>query len=179
MEQIQTELIKVKPSKILHWSIYLAMISSMIIMSLFAFWLLYPYKTFTANYQPFEILNDGKELKAGDFLIYRGDLCAHMKGEVQIHRVLTNDILVSFTPRTVLIEKIGCKQYENHTVQLPDNIPDGKYHLEINLTMRVNPIRTETVKLKTEDFMVRNPLLELNHDADIGECLEDLCPALP
>lgn len=174
MEHLQT----VKPNKLFYRSINVVILSCIFLMVVFAYWLLYPYQTITANQQPFRILNEEKILKAGDILIYEDDLCNHMDGEVVINMVLVNDILVSFSPRTVLVEE-GCRKYQNRSIELPDHLPDGKYHLEINLSMKVNPIRSETVKLKTEDFIVRNPLLELNHDADIGECLEDLCPALP
>lgn len=119
------------------------------------------------------MINEGNILKAGDMLIYHSSTCRYRKGEVTVQRVLTNDILVAFTPYTYVQDEIGCKEFDNYTVQLPTNLPNGKYHLSVSVTMRVNPIREITRTFVTEDFYVENPVLELNPDP-IGQIKEGL-----
>lgn len=164
----------------IHASIYLSLISTMLLLGLVAFWQFYPYKIFTANYQPFNLVDEDKVLKAGDVLAYHSDTCAHFVGEIEINKVLVNNIYIQFTPNTYFIEEERCFDFINESITLPEHLPNGKYHLEIIITSQVNPIRQESVKFITEEFEVRNPVLELNERVEkLEECAGLICPVSP
>ncbi len=131
-----------------------------VVLVLVAYWSFYPYKPFTAQVQPFQIMDEDGILKAGDNIIYQSSTCRDYEGEVRVNRVLVNDILVEYTPYTYYENGIGCMDFDDHSVVIPTSVPNGKYHLEITLTVRVNPIRVISTTFMTEEFEVRNPVLE-------------------
>lgn len=134
---------------------------ALIMMGFVAYWQFYPYKPITAQTQPFKILDEDRVLKAGDTLSYRADFCKDFSGEIRMDRMLVNDILIQFTPHFITGSNKECQSHEDQMVKLPDNTPNGVYHMEITTTVQVNPIRSISLKFITEDFSVENPILEL------------------
>lgn len=151
-----------KPSRLVHVFIYLFIGFTIAGMLLFAYWQFYPYEPFRAQVQPFPIEDEDGVLQAGDRLVYHSETCRDFEGWVKVNRSLVNDILISYTPYTYYETGGECVDFSDHTISLPASIPNGTYHLEIIVTVQVNPIRTISTRFITEDFIVRNPVLELN-----------------
>ena len=160
MEHIQEK----QSKRIFHRAIYALIGFALIMMGFVAYWQFYPYKPITAQTQPFMILDEDKVLKAGDILAYRADFCKDFSGEIRMDRMLVNDILIQFTPHFITASNNECQLHEDQMVKLPDNTPNGVYHMEITTTVQVNPIRSISLKFITEDFSVENPILELEPD---------------
>ncbi len=122
------------------------------LIALFGFWSIYPYKTFTFPVQPLKVLT--KEVRAGEILSFVSVSCRHHKGTVVVNRSLKNGILVNFPEHRFVQLEIGCEEFINSTVKIPDYVPAGLYVLEINSTIKVNPIRSVSTKITTEPFNV-------------------------
>lgn len=151
-----------EPHKLLNRVIYSFIGVSIALILLATYWLVYPYKPITSEYAEFPILNDHKTLRAGDTIIFLSSTCRNFTGSVLVHRALINDVLLTFSDTTFYQDKEECKEYENRTLRVPYNAPDGVYRLEITSFVRVNPIRVVATKFITEEFRVLNPLLDID-----------------
>jgi len=160
-----------KNSRLIHKSIYMLIGIALFAMGVIAYWQFYPYQPVIAQVQPFLIVDEDKILQAGDPLIYRTSICKDFEGEVRLDRVLVNDILIRFSPQVISSSSHECEEYDNYSLTLPDNTPNGKYHMEITATVKVNPIRDVSVKFITEEFRVENPVLLI--PPDVAEELLD------
>lgn len=140
--------------KIYNWFIIHALILLGLVVLTVSYWLLFPYKTVTYNTKQFPVLNKDKVVKAGDVLLYHGDSCRHRVGEIRLHRALINHTVIDFPDTIFFQDKVECKRLKNASITIPSYAPSGVYHLEITNTMKVNPLREISTKVKTENFYV-------------------------
>ena len=118
--------------------------------------LFWPYKTVTFNQTTnLEILNQNKQLRAGEELQYKVSYCRYTDKVAIITRTIQDGVLYILPPIEGAKVAEGCK--ENATVsiaQIPKAIPPGKYTMVVTLQYKLNPLRTETHTLATEPFYV-------------------------
>lgn len=117
--------------------------------------LFWPYKTVTFNQTTnLEVLNQNKQLRAGEELQYKISYCKYTDKIAIITRTIQDGVLYILPPVETKVSE-GCK--ENATVniaQIPKAIPPGKYTMVITLAYKLNPLRTVTHTLATEPFYV-------------------------
>lgn len=137
---------------------YVSMIGiSLAILGLFytGYLLFWPYKTVTFKQtNNLEILNENKQLRAGEDLQYKISYCKYTDKTAIITRTIQDGVLYILPPVEARVSE-GCK--ENATVNIatiPKAIPPGKYTMVINLQYRINPLRTVSHTLATEPFYV-------------------------
>ena len=76
------------------------------------------------------------------------------------NRIITSDIQVVLVDGVFrVIDQFSAANIDGvitHTASkvLPDNIPPGEYHIEVQFTYQANPIRTEVFKARTQTFLV-------------------------
>ncbi len=119
------------------------------IFSLFiAFWLTYPYK-------PLEVNGDAqvlqKEVKAGETLIYRLDFCKNMDLPVTINRRFVDGLVYTLPEFSTHNNKVGCK-VQDILLDVPVTLPEGTYHFHTEFSYKVNPIRTVTILVESNEF---------------------------
>jgi hypothetical protein len=121
---------------------------------LIAYWLLYPYKPNVVK--PIEIMNPGKIVMAGDWLVYK----ITYDKKMNVPGVLTRKLVNSF--KLDLSDSVATSPIKKGEdlvyVEIPKNADPGKYNLLWSVTYRVNPIRSVVVSTTSEDFyIIQNP----------------------
>ena len=143
-------------NKVLYWIAVHAIVLSTIFLIVLLYWSLYPYKTVEIKESTFPVLNKNKTVIVGENLAYRSTSCRYFIGEIVVHRTLVNHTLIDFPDTRFYQDKKACVSFVNRTLEIPSYAPSGKYHLEITNFIKVNPIRTISVKVSTEEFTVIN-----------------------
>lgn len=117
-----------------------------------AYLLYYPEEVIKPNVQPYKVLNENHQIKRGEELIYMVDACKDREITGLIDRRFVDGIIVS-TPAQLGTVKKGCSQTPV-SIQIPDKLALGVWHLELYLYYQVNPLRVEQYHFKTESFEV-------------------------
>lgn len=134
-------------------------ITSIIIMVLaFAFiglnlyWLIFPTKVVEFNQIPFPVVNADKEVVAGGELQYVADLCKYIEKEGTATTSFIDGV-VWLTGTVTTNKESGCTS-RIQVARVPANLPAGEYRYRILLVYKLNPIRTESYVIETEEFLV-------------------------
>lgn len=135
-------------TKIFYYIGWLGIILAGLMLLLFLYWNLYPYKTITLN-KP--IQTDKLVYQAGDTLAYDMNYCKHTTKQVEISKRFVDGVAHN-APNTTAFNPTGCREVRV-TMDVP-NIPTGTYTLELNYTYQVNPARSITIQFKTNKFKV-------------------------
>ena len=105
----------------------------------------------------FEVKGDSKILtpvvKTGDYVRYETSYCKYKDIESTVSKVLVNGLFFSYSPYQTRSLKLGCHTVEVFS-QIPHFIDAGTYHITISSQFKVNPLRTEVINYKTEEFKV-------------------------
>lgn len=139
--------------------IYLAICGVIIVFGalLSGYWMFWPYKVIEDPPEFSLVLNPGKTVVAGEFLIFQGDTVHLTNGvQVDVRRELVDGITINYSTTGYVTDG---KHFtgRNGTVVIPEYAPPGKYYLKITATFHVNPLRDIIIKRRTEDFMVVAP----------------------
>ena len=126
------------------------LLTAMGLLGYFYYLLLWPVTVTKFNVARFQVLT--KNVKQGGTLLYVVDYCKYKDFSANLSRSFV-DSLVYRTPNTTGNLAIGCHQVTT-SLQVPLALSPGVYHLEITVSYDVNPLRTETHKLATEEFQV-------------------------
>jgi hypothetical protein len=117
---------------------------------LIGYWLLYPYKPIVIT--SIEVMNPGKQVMAGDWLIYKISYDKKMNISGTLSRKLVNSTKIDLSDVAATSPiKMGCDVVY---VEIPKKADPGKYYLWWSANYRVNPIRTVTVQAVSEPFYV-------------------------
>jgi hypothetical protein len=111
---------------------------------------LWPVTVLKPNTQPYKILTP--KVKVGDQVIYLVDVCKYKNVQGTIERTFVDDVRY---PSITSIGNIkpGCTKTKV-SVQVPNFVVPGIYHLELNASYKINPFRTDFYQLSTETFEV-------------------------
>lgn len=137
--------------KIFNAIAYIGIAVAQIIMFVVLFWLVYPYKTVEVVDNKIEVVN--APIKQGDPVIYKFKYCRYNDTPALISRSLEDGFIIDF-PDIVGLSAQGCGDATVQTPNLPMGMPAGKYKLNINFTMEVNPIRTIYKHFESDIFYI-------------------------
>ena len=113
-------------------------------------WELYPYKTVTYNTERFKVIN--KEVKQGGFLLYDVDACKYTDQKPEVDAIFVDSIKYLSAEQFAKLAQ-GCRITRVER-KIPATLPVGRYHLEITVSYKVNPIRTIVKVMETDEFQV-------------------------
>ena len=136
--------------KILFTASWVTIAFTMGLMLLFGYWAFYPYKTVVFNDKNFKIEN--KTIKQGGIIKYKSDYCKYMDKASITTRSFVNDVIYVM-PASITNRNIGCNKI-TVLVKVPDELPMGKYHINMSYKIKVNPIRDIIVEHNTEPFEI-------------------------
>ena len=83
----------------------------------------------------------------------------------EINRRIVDTVAYPY-PRADAFTEVGCFRPRIHTVDIPSLLPNGRYTYKVNVTYRINPLRTEIVELPEIAFeVVDEPTSRVQHPA--------------
>lgn len=143
--------------KYIHFSVVFAMTTIVAAFVLCSYWLFWPYPPLNVRSDdpgPIPILDSDKILRHGDVVEYRS-VVDHNYDWILVTRSaqLVNEVLINY-PTTSYLSRAGREEFISRTYHVPEFAPPGTYHIEFFISYRLNPLRTETIVRRTEDFEV-------------------------
>ena len=114
------------------------------------FWMIYPYRPLI--FKDAKLRLDNKIVQREGTLSYKVSYCKNTTSSASLTRSFVDDIVYS-TSTLITNRPDGCNKM-NVEVEIPHNLPLGKYYLENTYVYKVNPIREVTVKIRTEQFEI-------------------------
>ena len=115
-----------------------------------AYWLLYPYNVIDID--SIVIQNKDKTVKQGGTLIYEIKYIKYMDIVGTVHRQLVNTYTITYSD-AVGMNPPG-KQVTNTHLPVPLYASPGKYHLLWRVTHQVNPMRSITETVWSDEFEI-------------------------
>ena len=139
-------------NKLFYIAAWIAIILFGIMLLIVMFWLVYPYKTIEFK-QPFQVMNENKEVKRGEDLVYvidfvkYGNHTGHVTRDIicQDNRVTLEGNVSNVPPGSGVREA---------RVNVPEKTSLGECKYRSTITYQVNPIRNVIVRLESEPFIV-------------------------
>lgn len=117
---------------------------------LILFWLLYPYRPISFNYDKAEVITP--VVKRSETMQFKASYCRHNDMVATISRQLINTYIYYYSDITSASPK-GC-QDRIISVDIPVNIEPGEYYVKNTYSYKVNPIRTIKFVKETEKFEI-------------------------
>lgn len=129
--------------------VILACISAML---LFTFWFVYPYEIFVSNVNPMKVVT--KKVRIGENFTYIADYCKFTDLiPTRIVRQLVDGYAYDLPVSQSNNFPKGCRKVEvTIPLTLPNTVKAGTYHIKVTGEYQVNPVRSWTYVLETEDF---------------------------
>jgi hypothetical protein len=137
-------------SRLLQIAIWVTLGTAGILLVLFVYWLVWPYKTTDFN-TPFKVLNS--PIKAGEVLQVQIGYCKFTTEIPTLTTHFIDGIAYDAPTRPVLSKDIGCGTIVVLET-VPKTIPPGEYTLQRVYHYHPNPIRSIDVVTTTERFIV-------------------------
>lgn len=111
-----------------------------------------PVRVVEPQVQPYRVLT--QEVSPGDTLIYEVDVCKFRNAPTQVVRRFVDEEGLAY-PLAAEASNIvpGCSKVRVPVI-VPSVLHTGKWHLTLDVSYRVNPLRTESYHLVTERFNV-------------------------
>jgi hypothetical protein len=132
---------------------YITLLTALGLMTLLGYWYFHTYNPVEFYNLPHEIENENKIVKSGDYLIYSVDYCKHVDITPQISKSFVDGIVYVIPDTVGASFPIGCG-VNRIQIYVPKALPPGVYHLKIVFKYQVNPIKSVTYNLATENFTV-------------------------
>jgi hypothetical protein len=136
--------------KIINFLMLIVIITAEVLLLYGIYFIFYPFKPVTFNRNKFEVIT--KEVKQGEPLIYRANICKNMDIATEVTRSFNNDIIYLLPP-TVSTKPTGCS-ITNVAVPVPEELPAGEYFLRTRFVYKINALRTITVTHDSEEFEI-------------------------
>ena len=143
-------------TKLYHCLIVLCCFILLIVFGVVNYWLFFPYEV-AKQTAPGRVLN--KDIHVGDMLQVEWQYCKYIDIKpVAVHRQLIDDFIYPLPVPVVNLLPVGCHKT---IVNVPLTIGDCKdcanhhFHLESTAVYQVNPIRTATVVMTSEEFTIQ------------------------
>lgn len=129
--------------------------SVLIIMGLL---IIYGIYSLTWPFNPIDFHTDKLHLSKGIF--QQGEVIPisfkfdkYVDGQVLVHRKFKNEIVFPLSEIKLSRNK-GKYEFVSYLTKVPDQLPPGKYILEYSFIYDINPLRTVTKTISTEEFTV-------------------------
>lgn len=118
------------------------------------YWQLYPYKILEFKQGNGNILNENKTVKSGDLIRLRQVQCKYLDIGATINRQFIDTLV--YQVNTVMTHRpLGCHD-SVELVRVPVVLPSGSYRIRTTISYNVNPIRTVSYTIVTEQFNIIN-----------------------
>jgi hypothetical protein len=131
---------------------YITLIAVFIFVCIVIYWSIYPYKPIVYQDKEYPILNENKEATQGGILKYQVNYCKYTTIVPLVLKRYVDGIMYD-TPYSRGVVTIGChSQVVDNLV--PETLPPGKYHMDIVVDYKMNPIRNLIYNNKTEEFTI-------------------------
>jgi hypothetical protein len=114
--------------------------------------MIFPIKVVDINVERFNILNENNTVKAGGTLKHEVEYCKYVDMPSSISRQFINGLIFSM-PESIVNNPTGCNKIIANTI-VPHELPTGKYFLRTVVRYDLNPIRSFSVTIDTEEFTV-------------------------
>lgn len=144
--------------KIQHIIAYITIALTLILLLVFGYWAFYPYKTFEYVGSKSLVLNKNKTVEAGEYVTVETNINHYTEGLLGLVSPQLIDGTVINYPDVTYITRKGHQKFERN-FEIPQYVDPGIYHIEIQTSLRVNPIRTITYVRQSEDFLVTNCIM--------------------
>jgi hypothetical protein len=102
---------------------------------------------------PQKVSMDKQVYTAGEQFTYSFDYCKKKNVESKIQRFFVDGTRIPFND-TVSTLELGCHRANISVLSIPGNASTGTYHIVIQATYKVNPVREYVMELRTVDFQV-------------------------
>lgn len=125
-----------------------------ILMLWVAYMLWWPAKTLEVHNAPLPIVSN-TTLHNKEMVTYRYDYCKYYDTPLSIEKDFVDGIIFKTDPIYYSTLEKGCHT-QDVSVGIPDTLPTGRYKIRINLQVRINQLRTDTIVVETQYFNVIN-----------------------
>lgn len=129
-----------------------------------AFLLFYPYKTYVVTESP-RTLKD--TYYPGEVIEYTLKACFYRPVTYELSTQLVDGFTYPYPTETIHREP-GCRTIDKKNIIVPLTQAKGQYHLEFNVRIQVNIIRTEDAYYATNNFTIL-PLPEVPKSTPVSE----------
>ena len=131
---------------------WITIISALILLGVYIFWMFYPYNPIVYNTPVYKVLNENKIATVGGVLSYEVDYCKYTnKIPVVYKRYIDGIIYESPSGRGVVYKGCRIQRVDN---LVPLTIIPGKYKMEVIVDYQMNPFRHIIYNNYTEDFTI-------------------------
>jgi len=137
--------------KMIHLAIYATLIISTSLILFLGYQFLWPVEVLKPIVQPYKVIT--KQVKQGGTLVYTVEACKLKNVSTLVVRRFVSERVVLYQPPESSNIRIGCLPV-NIEVPVPKLASPGIWHLEIDVSYKVNPFRTKEYHLETEDFEI-------------------------
>ncbi len=137
--------------RFLHYMTFIIFLAAFSLMLTIFYWMNYPYKVIEFKKDEFSVIT--KKVQQGGLLRYTISYCRTKGYPLTVSRSFVDGIIFT-TPSIESHLPEGCHKGEEIRVPVPTDLPAGVMHLDNIYTSRVNPLRTVSVRHKTETFEI-------------------------
>lgn len=113
--------------------------------------LFFPISVIEPQQQPYRVIT--KEVSVGKYFVYEVNACKNVDTTAMIQRQFVGDVIYSLPDQNGNIQ-MGCSK-SKVSIKVPDDIPPGRYHLELTVTYKLNVFSERTYHFTTEEFNVK------------------------
>lgn len=127
---------------------------TLIIMGIVVYWLLAPYKVLEIK-EPIQVL--GTEFERGDVLLHEVEYCKYIGIPSRVVNRITDGEYAYIYEAVSADASTGCGKVVSSRLVIPETVPysDSKWKMELSIIYDVNPFRTETYKVESTPFYIR------------------------
>lgn len=134
-----------------HYTLYLLLLTTLLL-GVVGFWLLYPQKVMVIeNSQNVKL--DKTVYHKGDRITYEMKYCKYKPYTATVLRTLVNSIRITYTELHSNLE-MGCRTLRSSDLEIPEFAETGRYHIETTIEYVINPLRTERITWKSQEFEI-------------------------
>lgn len=103
-----------------------------------------------------KVTPESQNVKHGQSIIFRVTRCAKDNYDIVASRRIVDGLVWDIPDTHTKVTK-GCETYDRASFQIPDAVPFGKYHLEGEVTVKINWFifaKTRVASFKTDSFNI-------------------------
>lgn len=154
-----------------HYTLYLLLITTILII-VTGFWLLYPQKIMVIE-NPQNVKLNKTVYHKGERITYELNYCKYKPYTATVYRTLVNSIRISYTEMHSNIA-MGCRTLRSSDLRIPEFAETGRYHIETTVEYVVNPLRTERITWRSQEFEIVPSEQVTDMEDQVKENTEDI-----
>ena len=143
-------MISIAKERIITIIIWFSLSLSFLTVATFIFWLIFPYKILTFGSENGTFVS--KTVRSGEYLEMYQDSCKYINIPSHINRQFIDGIVYQVYP-SINNRPMGCSKNIEY-IKVPEPLPPGKYFVRTVISFEVNPLRTVSYTVKSEDFII-------------------------